>query len=260
MACWRDGAACRVPGTAVPCALVTGCGRAFSQRCRGGDGQDLFSRLSRFTDSSRRQLRDGDVVDHVFGMLFAAHETTASAMALMMYSLARHREWQAQVRTEIVARNPGEPPTLEGLAGMPVVEAVFRETLRLYAPVQFLPRRNVRPFEWSGQRIPANSHVTLPPQLCHRDPALFEDPNSFQPERFLDGPTLRPVDPFAWVPFGRGSHMCMGTHLALLEVKALFVPLLRLFDLELSTKREPTLQHVPLVRPRGRLPITFVRR
>lgn len=229
-------------------------------RRRDGDGHDLFSRLSRFSDSNGRRLRDQDVVDHVFGMLFAGHETTASAMALMMYSLARHREWQAQARAEIVARNPGEPPTLEGLSDMPVLEAIFRETLRLYAPIQFLPRRNVRPFDWAGHRIPANSHITLPPQVCHRDPALFEDPESFRPERFLAGPAYRPVDPFAWVPFGRGAHMCMGTHFALLEVKALFVPLLRSFDLELPTTSAPALQHLPLVRPRGKLPIRFVRR
>ena len=227
---------------------------------RNGDGHDLFSRLSRFTDASGHRLSDGDVVNHVFGMLFAAHETTASAMALMMYSLARHREWQAQVRAEIVTRNLGEAPTLEELSSMPVAEAVFRETLRLYAPIQFLPRRNVRPFEWSGQHVPANSHITLPPQLCHRDPALFEDPHCFRPARFLDGPTHSPVDPFAWVPFGRGSHMCMGTHFALLEVKALFVRLLRLFDLELPTTSEPALQHLPLLRPARTLPIDFVRR
>lgn len=164
---------------------------------RDGDGHDLFSRLSLFTDPDGRRLRDQDVVDHVFGMLFAGHETTASATALMMYSLARHREWQAQARAEIVARNPGEPPTLEELSDMPVLEAIFRETLRLYAPVQFLPRRNVRPFEWAGHRIPANSHITLPPQLCHRDAALFEDPDAFRPDRFLAGPAYRPVDPFA---------------------------------------------------------------
>ena len=54
--------------------------------------------------------------------------------------------------------------------------------------------------------------------------------------------------------------MCMGTHFALLEVKALFVPLLRLFDLELPTTNGPALQHLPFLRPRGKLPITFVRR
>lgn len=229
-------------------------------RRRGGDGHDLFSRLSRYTDSKGRQLCDQDVVDHVFGMLFAAHETTASAMALMMYSLARHPEWQAEARAEIAARNPGEPPTLEELSDLPIIEALFRETLRLYAPLQFLPRRNVRPFDWSGHRIPANTHITLPPQLCHRDAALFEDPNSFRPERYLAGPAHRDVDPFAWVPFGRGRHMCMGTHFALLEVRALFVPLLRQFDLELPNTSGPALQHLPLLRPRGKLPITFVRR
>ena len=227
---------------------------------RAADGCDLFSRLSRFTDASGRRLRDQDVVDHVFGMLFAAHETMASAMSLMMYSLARHREWQAEVRAEIVARNPGEAPTLEALSDMPVVDAVFRETLRLYAPIQLLPRRSVRPFNWSGHCIPANSHILLPPQVCHRDASLFEHPDSFRPDRFLTGPARQHVDPFAWIPFGRGSHMCMGTRFALLEVKALFAPLLSRFDLELLTTSTPDLQHLPMLRPRATLPITFRRR
>lgn len=123
-------------------------------------------------------------------MLFAAHETTASAMALMMVSLARHRPWQDKVRAEIVAANPGD------------VEAVFRETLRLYSPIQLLP----------------------------------------------------------WVPFGRGRHMCMGTHFALMEVKAFLVALLRSFDLQLATTDEPAIQHLPVVRPKGRLRIAFVPR
>ncbi|MYE25299.1 MAG: cytochrome P450 [Gammaproteobacteria bacterium] len=229
-------------------------------RRRTAEGRDLFSRLSRYTDSSGRRLSDEDVVDHVFGMFFAGHETTASAMSLMMYSLARHPEWQARLRTEIAARNLSDAPTLEALSDMPVAEAVFRETLRLYAPIQFLPRRSVRSFDWCGHRIPANSHILLPPQVCHRDESLFEDPNSFRPDRFLTGSARQQVDPFAWVPFGRGSHMCMGTHFALLEIKALFVPLLRRFDLELAMTDAPALQHVPLLRPKGKLPIKFVQR
>ena len=228
-------------------------------RRRDGDASDLFSRLSRFTDESGRPLRDQDVVDHAFGMVFAAHETTASAMALMMYSLARHRDWQAEVRAEIVAARPGETPTLDELSDMPVIEAVFRETLRLYAPIQLLPRRNVRTFDWSGHRIPANSHILLPPQVCHRDAATFEDPDSFEPGRFLEA-SARDVDPFTWIPFGRGRHMCMGTHFALVEAKAFFVALLSSFDLELATTSAPAIEHLPVLRPSGRLPITFVRR
>ena len=229
-------------------------------RRRDGNATDLFSRLSRFSDASGRRLREQDIADHVFGMVFAAHETTASAMALMMYSLARHRDWQAEVRAEIAAAGPGEAPTLAQLAEMPVIEAVFRETLRLYAPIQLLPRRNVRPFDWCGHRIPANSHILLPPQVSHRDVEAFENPGSFQPGRFLEGSARRDVDPFTWIPFGRGRHMCMGAHFALVEAKAFFVALLRSYELELPMTNGPAIEHLPVLRPRGSLPIRFVRR
>ena len=125
---------------------------------------------------------------------------------------------------------------------MPVTEAVFRETLRLYAPIQVLPRRNVRPFDTDGHRIPANSHILVSPQTCHRDPALFDDPECFLPGRFLAGSAAASVDPFAFVPFGKGSHMCIGMHFALMEVRAVFAELLRSYEIQLASERAPVIQ------------------
>ena len=225
---------------------------------RQGRRSDMFSQLARFEDEEGRRLSDQDVVDHMFGMLFAAHETTASAMSMMMLSFARHRDWQDKVRSEVLAACPGESPNFEQLATMPITEAVFRETLRLYAPIQLLPRRNVRPFDTNGHRIPANSHILVSPQTCHRDPALFDDPECFLPGRFLAGSAAAPVDPFAFVPFGKGSHMCIGMHFALMEVKAVFAELLRSYEIQLASERPPVIQWLPTLRPAERLPVRFV--
>ena len=142
-----------------------------SQR-RHGRRSDMFSQLACFEDEEGRRLADQDVVDHMFGMLFAAHETTASAMSMMMLSFARHRDWQDKVRSEVLAACPDESPNFEQLAAMPVTEAVFRETLRLYAPIQLLPRRNVSPFDTDGHRIPANSHICVAADLPPRSGAF----------------------------------------------------------------------------------------
>lgn len=137
-------------------------------------------------------------------------------------------------------------------------DPVFRETLRLYSPVQLLPRRNVRGFEFRGKHIPGNSQILLSPQLCHRDRILFEQPHAFRPERFLaTGPDNR-ADPFSFVPFGKGSHMCIGMRFATLAVKAFFALLLRTYYLQLSVDRLPVIQYLPMLRPRHRLPLCFV--
>ena len=74
--------------------------RALLAERRASDGDDLFTRLARHRDDAGQFFADEDVVDHMLGMLFAAHDTTASAMATMLALLARHPEWTARLREE----------------------------------------------------------------------------------------------------------------------------------------------------------------
>ena len=98
----------------------------------------------------------------------------------------------------------------------------------------------------------------ISPQMCHRDPTLFERPESFRPDRFLvQGPESQ-VDPFSFIPFGKGSHMCMGMNFATLAVKAFFAQLLRAFDIRLAAERTPDIGYLPTLRPAERLPLRFV--
>ena len=139
-------------------------------RRRGGDGHDLFSRLSRYTDSKGRQLCDQDIVDHVFGMLFAAHETTASAMALMMYSLARHPEWQAQARRD--RRPESRRATHVGGIVRPADHrsAVPRDAAALRAsPVPAPPQRSALRLVWPSHPGQHPHHFATPalsPRCC----------------------------------------------------------------------------------------------
>ena len=64
--------------------------------------------------------------------------------------------------------------------------------------------------------------------------------------RFVDAPA---PEPFAFIPFGRGSHMCLGMHFAAMEVKAVLYRLLLARELRLEERGERTLDYVPVVRP-----------
>ena len=213
---------------------------------------DLFSRLSAFTDADGRALSAEDVVDHMFGMLFAAHDTTATTLALMLMRLADHPDWQQAIREEArLIRHDCDAQRLpyDALKQMRVTDAVFRETLRLHAPIQLIPRRSVREFEFAGQRVPANAPILLVPQGTHLDPGHFRAPEDFHPQRFLNG---EPEEPFAFVPFGRGSHMCLGMHFAAMEVKAVCFELLHRYELT-PTGTDMRLEYLPIVRPRRAL-------
>lgn len=215
---------------------------------RLGTGTDLFTRLAVQTDESGRRLSDADVVDHMLGLLFGAHDTTTSALTTMCIRLAEDPVWQRRLREECrtVREEYGEPLDSGTLDKLTLTDAYFRETLRQYSPLQMVPRRSVREFRFEGHRIPANAPILLFPQATHFDSEFFPDPKRFDPLRFVDAPA---PEPFAFIPFGRGSHMCLGMHFAAMEVKAVLYRLLLAWELRPGEPGARSLNYVPIVRP-----------
>ena len=105
---------------------------------------------------------------------------------------------------------------------------------------------SVREFRFEGYRVTANAPILLFPQATHFDPAHFREPERFDPLRFV-GST--PPDPFAFIPFGRGSHMCLGMHFATMEVKAILYRLLLTWEIRVVKPGGQALNYVPIVRP-----------
>ena len=222
--------------------------RAVLPERRRGIGADVFTRLAVQTDESGRRLSDGDVLDHVLGLLFGAHDTATSALTTMCIKLAGDSVWQGRLREECraVREDCGETLGHESLDRLPLTDAFFRETLRQYSPLQMVPRRSVRAFRFEGHRVPANAPILLFPQATHFDAECFPDPERFDPLRFVAAPAS---EPFAFIPFGRGSHMCLGMHFAAMEVKAVLYRLLLERELRLGEQAQRDLHYVPVVRP-----------
>jgi len=228
---------------------------------RAGHGTDLFSQLATQQNDEGARLSDTDVVDHMFGMLFAAHDTTASSLAMIFWLLAQHPHWQRQLREEcqaLFATTGSHHLRYQDLPALPKIDWVFKEALRLYSPLQLIPRRSVRGFEFNGLRIPANTSLYLVPQAVHFDEQYFANPTEFDPSRFDESSsTHQAIDPFAFIPFGRGSHMCLGMHFAHMEIKSVLYQLL--LSRSLSTKSQPAidLEYLPIVRPTTPMFINF---
>jgi len=220
------------------------------------DRVDLFSRLATQKDNDGAILSDSDVIDHMFGMLFAAHDTTASSLAMIFWLLAKHPEWQDRLRKrcQSLCKQTGSTSlAYEDLNQLPELEWTFKEALRQYAPLQLLPRRSVRAFEFQGLQVPANTAIFLVPQAVHYNPRFFPNPEVFDPTRFSDAEGAKQTDnPFAFIPFGKGSHMCMGMHFATMEIKAVLYQLLLSKRLSIDAGCEIDdikMEYLPIVRP-----------
>ena len=224
---------------------------------RGHEGDDIFSQICRARDETGALLGTQAIVDHMNFLMMAAHDTITSSLTSMVYFLGLHPEWQDRMRAEAeaVAARHGRL-THDALAEMEATEMVFKEALRLMPPVPSTPRRALRDFEFMGHHIPAGTQVGINPMISHRLPALWPEPQRFDPGRF-SAEASRGRHKYAWVPFGGGAHMCLGLHFAQMQVKAFFYTVLTQFRIVPAGSGETDFQMFPIPRPKDGLPTRF---
>jgi cytochrome P450 len=189
-------------------------------------------------------------------MLLAAHETTANAMAFSLGLLARHPSVLRRLRQEVTAVLGDGPATAASLDKMPLLEAVVREAMRLYPPAWILSRSAEQDTTVAGQAIPKGSVLFVPIYGVHRVPSVWEDPEAFDPERWLDGRGERARKQNMYLPFGMGQRRCVGEHLAMLEARLVLATLVRKMHLALVPGQTLEAEVSVTLRPRGGLWMT----
>ncbi|KAI0031691.1 cytochrome P450 [Vararia minispora EC-137] len=218
--------------------------------------KDLLSLLVRANmasdvpDSSR--LSDEEVLAQIPTFLFAGHETTSSALACFLFSIACNPEVQDRLRAEAFACAEGDRPTAEALNKLPYLDSVVRETLRLYAPVSAMLRTvtkdDIIPTEsrWidnegvehSGIPVVAGDSIIIPILAMNRSKAIWgDDAYEFKPERWTDLPATASSIPGVWgssMTFSGGLRACIGYRFAIAQMKATAYTLIRTFRFALA--------------------------
>jgi cytochrome P450 len=171
--------------------------------------------------------------------------------------LAQHPAAEARLRTEIAAVLGGRPPGAADVSRLSYVGQVVAETLRLYPSAWAVGRESVRDTQIGGQRVGKGTTVLLSPWVLHRDPRFFDEPDAFCPERWADGLAQR-LPRFAYMPFGGGQRMCIGSGFAQLELMLLLATIAQRFRIRLAEPERPV-QPVPVLtlQPRGGVPVTL---
>jgi cytochrome P450 len=122
--------------------------------------------------------------------------------------------------------------------------------LRLYPPAAMLARQAIADDELGGVRIPAGTVVTVSPYVLHRRRGLWDQPDAFDPSRFL-GESRERIDRFAYIPFGAGPRVCIGKAFAMQEGIILLAHFLRAFRFELVDGHEVMPMQRVTLRPRN---------
>jgi cytochrome P450 len=184
--------------------------------------EDILSMLiaARFDDGSA--MDDVELRDQLMTLLLAGHETTATALAWTFDLLLHHPEALARLLAELGA---GEREYLD---------AVIEESLRVRPVVPFTGRELRAQAELGGYELPAGTVVFAAIYLAHTNPAVFDDPRAFRPERFLGD--SRP-ETYSWIPFGGGTRRCIGAAFAQFETRVAIETILRAVELRAASPR-----------------------
>jgi cytochrome P450 family 138 len=176
---------------------------------------DVLALLVQARHEDGSPMSDAEIRDELVTMLVAGHETTANTLAWAVERLRRHPELLARLAAEAD----------EG--GSELREATIREVQRVRPVIAFAARFVRKPFELGGFRLPVGGRMLIAACLTHYDPALFPEPDRFDPDRFLG----KVPDTYSWLPFGGGRRRCIGASFAHMEMDVVLRVLLERVEL-----------------------------
>lgn len=219
------------------------------RRRAGGAGAraDMLDLLLATADEDGDRLTDAEIRDEIVTFIVAGHETVASALAWAMALLADRPDWQEAIAAEAAAGTDAA-----ALGTLTMTRAVVDEVLRLLPPAWLITRQALEDDELAGHAVPRGALIIMSPAIVHRHPAVWADPESFDPRRFLEGP----VDRTAFVPFGAGPRLCIGRDFAYLEAVLLLARIAR--DVRWSRPdglAAPRPEPLVTIRPAGGVPL-----
>lgn len=164
--------------------------------------------------------------------------------------IAKHPEVEQRLRAELSEVLGSRVISVADLEQLPYLERVLKESLRLFPPAWLLGRTPLEPVEIGGYLLQPEANIIISPYVIHRNPRYFQNPETFDPDRFLVEPTR-----YSYIPFGAGPRVCIGQPYALLEMAIITATLMSSYQLSLPTGYIAEPEALLTLRPKGGLPM-----
>ncbi|MGK7947491.1 MAG: cytochrome P450 [Xenococcaceae cyanobacterium] len=199
--------------------------------------QDILSLLMSARDEQGQPMTDKELRDELMTLMFAGHETTATAMAWALYWILRFPEVRSKLLAELDSL--GASPEPMEIVKLPYLNAVCQETLRI-SPVAMLtfPRVVQEPMELLGYNLEPGMVTVGCIYLVHQREDIYPEPKQFKPERFLE----KQFSFYEFNAFGGGARRCIGEALAQMELKLSLATILSNYELDLASQKPEKLK------------------
>ncbi|OBB16163.1 cytochrome P450 [Mycolicibacterium elephantis] len=198
------------------------------QACRADPTRDaplVHALIAASDPATGRALSDDEIRDELIVFMLAGHDTTATTLTYAMWALGHHPDMQDKVRVEALAVGDREL-TPDDVPALRYTVQVLHEALRLCPPGAATARMAVQDVEVDGYRVEAGTMVAVGIYALHRDPALWDRPLEFDPDRFSPQ-NSEGRDRWQYLPFGAGPRSCIGDHFAMLEATLALATIIR---------------------------------
>ena len=183
---------------------------------------DIMAMLIEARDEDGQPMSDQELRDEMITMLLAGHETTATSLSWVVHRLLQNPDVLEKVRAELRRVVGGGPIQAEHMSELAYLDATIKETARLNPIVPVVARYLEQPTRIGDYAMPAGCVAAPCIYLTHRRPALWPEPETFNPDRFVG----KRVDPYTFFPFGGGVRHCLGAAFAAYEMKIVLAQML----------------------------------
>jgi cytochrome P450 len=216
--------------------------------CRADPARDapLVRTLMQTIDPQTGQpLSDRAICDELVLFLVAGHDTTSTALTYALWALGHRPELQQRVAAEACALGDRRL-THQDVPRLRYTVQVLHEALRLCPPAPAVGRMVMADIEVDGYRLSAGTVALVAIYAIHRDPALWEDPLRFDPDRFSPE-RCKGRDRWQYLPFGGGPRGCIGDHFAMLEATLALATILRRIEIHSVRSDFPTITPLTMI-------------
>ncbi len=219
-------------------------------------GSDLLQTLMDARYSDGEGMPDELVLSESMQLLVAGHETSSNALSWLLYLLSSRPDCLAKVREEFDAVLGDRPLSFGDAMKFPFATQVIQEALRLYPPFWIVDRMAVADDRVGDLVIPSGSTVIVYVYGAHHAGRYWQDPESFDPERFVKE-NEKQRTPFTYLPFGAGPRGCIGGNYAMLQILMILSVILRRYDFELTAGQTIEARPMVILRPKYGIRMSF---
>jgi cytochrome P450 len=201
-----------------------------------------------------RSMSDTEVVSNLLTFIIAGHETTAVALTWALWLLSKDQVAQQRVFDEVAAMAGSGMIAAPHVEGLSFSREVVQEAMRLFPPVPGIARQPKAAMRLGGMQVTARTRVHIPVFALHRNVRLWDNPNTFDPDRFA-ADRVKARSRYAFLPFGGGPRICIGAGFAMVEAAVILATMVRAFRFQpLAAHRPKPVARVTL-RPAGGMPL-----